>query len=204
MAFSRGVGMAAAIVAAVVVLAGCAPSSKDESVASDTSDLSVKGPAYLGSISDGETRTAHYSDPPLYRAYGFYAKGGDTITVDVASEEGDAMGWITDSSYKSLASNDDASSDTLDSHVTYKVPAGTASKAYRIVFRDYDRLDATFDVTLNITHSSSSGGSSSCDPSDEPYRNYIGTATTCASIRFTCPTGQKPFSNACGCGCETY
>ena len=199
MAFSRS--MMVAVVASGLVLGGCAAKDgSNEKVDATEADLS--GTQYLGTIADGDTISAHYSDPPKYRAYGFYAKGGDSITVDVTSEDGDAMGWITDSSYRTLASNDDANSDTLDSHVTYKVPAGTAKKAYRIVFRDYDRLAATFDVSLEIK-SSGTGGTTTCNPATEPDRNYIGTSTTCATIRFTCPVGQKAFSNACGCGCET-
>ena len=64
------------------------------------------------------------------------------------------MGWITTSAFDVLAANDDASLATLDSKVIYKVPAGTASRAYRIVFRDYDLLDATFTVKLTIKSAS--------------------------------------------------
>jgi hypothetical protein len=139
-------------VAAVGVLAGCSSSeaAPKENVESYESELRLASPKYVGQIADGETKTNYYYNPPRYRAYGFYAKGGDEITADVKSVDGDGMGWITTSQFDVLAANDDASSATLDSKVVYTVPAGTASRAYRIVFRDYDLLDATFTVKLSI------------------------------------------------------
>jgi hypothetical protein len=65
------------------------------------------------------------------------------------------------------------------------------------VFRDYDRADATFKVTLHIDASGPE-----CDPANEPWRDYIGTGYQCETIRYTCPSGTKSFSNSCGCGCE--
>lgn len=147
-------GAAALSVSALVLLAGCSssePVGEKESVESYESELRLASPKYLGQIANGETKTNYYYNPPRYRAFGFYAKGGEEITVDVQSQHGDAMGWITTSSFEVVASNDDASYATLDSKVVYKVPAGTASRAYRIVFRDYDLLDATFTVKLTVT-----------------------------------------------------
>lgn len=226
---------------AVLAMAGCASENgaaeDKDPVESYESELRLSGPRYLGTIANGETKSAYYYDPPRYRAYGFTAQGGDEITIDVTSEYGDAMGWITTSSYDVLAANDDANSSTLDSHVTYTVPDGTPSRSYRIVFRDYDRLDATFDVTLHITsqepvtcsyggktfdagssfpstdrcNTCSCGANGTvyctkmacvCNPDSEPYRNYLGTAASCATIRYSCTTGWHAFTNACGCGCE--
>lgn len=142
-----------AVVVGMVTVAGCssseAPTSKDN-IDSYESELRLAAPRYLGQIANGETKTNHYANPPRYRAYGFTAKGGDEITVDVKSADGDAMGWITTSAFDVVAANDDASANTLDSKVVYNVPAGAASRAYRIVFRDYDLLDATFTVKLSV------------------------------------------------------
>src|SRR5690606_9882310 len=91
-----------------------------------------------------------YWSPPKYRSYGFDAKGGDEITVDVKSVDGDAVAYITDTKYNVLAWNDDATSFILDSRVKYKVPMGHASQSYRIVFRDYAEEHGTFNVTLSI------------------------------------------------------
>jgi hypothetical protein len=41
-----------------------------------------------------------------------------------------------------------------------------------------------------------------CNPANEPNRRYVGTPETCPLIRFACMTGERMFSNACGCGCE--
>lgn len=212
-----------------------APSSED--VGTDENELRLSAPLYLGQIANGETKTSYYSSPPTYRAFGFSAKGGDQITADVKSVNGDAMGWITTSSFNVVASNDDASVSTLDSKVVYKVPAGTASRAYRIVFRDYDLSAATFHVKLTVTstapvtcsydgathaagssfpssdgcntcscsstgHVSCGTAACACNPEAEPWRNYVGTPTSCQVIRYTCSFGKRSFQNACGCGCE--
>lgn len=189
----------AGVVAGLAALTGCGSSgaSSKESIDSSESDLKLSSPQYLGQIADGDTKTSNYSNPPRYRAFGFSASGGDEITVTVKSADGDAMGWITTSGYTVLAANDDASSATLDSKVVYTVPDGTASKAYRIVFRDYDLLDAKFTVKLTIKSSVTA-----CDPDNEPWRDYKGTPTSCQVIRYNCPSSTKSFQNDCGCGCE--
>jgi hypothetical protein len=238
MSFSRVV-LVSGLLAAFAGALGCsaAPTAEKEDAESYESELRLSGPRYLGQIANGETKTNYYSNPPRYRAFGFYAKGGDEITADVASVNGDGMGWITTSSYDALAANDDASRYTFDAKVVYKVPDDKPSRAYRIVFRDYDLLDATFTVKLTIksaapvtcsygdatynegdtfaanddcnTCSCSSTGSATCtkkacvcNPEAEPWRNYIGTPTTCQTIRYSCTTDKRPFQNACGCGCE--
>ncbi|MDF2692418.1 MAG: hypothetical protein K0S65_801 [Labilithrix sp.] len=239
MSLSRFV-IAGLLVTAFAAVAGCSTEGsgkEEESVAATESELKLSGTRYLGKIKSGETRSGYYSAPPNYRSYGFDAKGGDEITVDVKSVYGDAMGWITDSNYTVLAANDDASGSTLDSKVKYTIPAGKAARSYRIVFRDYDMLEATFNVTLNIksapatcsydgqtyqpgdefeatdgcnTCTCSASGSvgctkkaCTCNPAAEPHRTYVGTPQQCMLIRYSCPSGQSPFSNSCGCGCET-
>ena len=133
-------------------LAGCSSSTATpkDNIDSYESELRLVTPRYVGEIANGETKTNYYYNPPRFRAFGFTAKGGDEITADVKSVNGDAMGWITTSVYDVLASNDDASPSTLDSKVVYKIPAGTPSTSYRIVFRDYDLLNATFSVSLSV------------------------------------------------------
>jgi hypothetical protein len=196
---------------ALAALVGCSQASPaDDGVDATESDLKLKGTGYLGPINDGDTLTSPYSDPPEYRAYGFKASGGDSVTANVKSKDGDAMAWITDASYNVLVANDDASSSTTNAKVTYKVPSSVSSKSYRIVFRDYDHADATFQVSLDIkSGSGSSSGSSSggppppsCSPPSEPWRTYLGSPTMCKVIRYNCPKGTHSFSNACGCGCE--
>lgn len=229
------------LVSAFAVVTGCASTKsdgKEEAIGSAESDLKLQGSKYLGKIKNGETKSTYYSSPPTYRSYGFDAKGGDEITIDVRSVYGDGMAWITDSSYNVLAFNDDASAATLDARVKYKVPSGQAARSFRIVFRDYDLLEATFTVKLaiksaapavcqydnqtyqpgdsfeatdgcNTCHCGSNGQVACtelacvCNPAAETHRNYVGTPEQCMVIRYTCQPGQVPFSNNCGCGCET-
>lgn len=151
MSLSRGLAVLG-IAFAFASLVGCsaeAPVEK-EPVESFESELRLSGIRYLGQIKSGETKSNYYANPPRYRAYGFYAKGGDEIVAEVKSLYGDGMGWITTSNYEAVAANDDANASTLDAKVVYKVPAGNASRAYRIVFRDYDLLDATFSVKVDV------------------------------------------------------
>src|SRR5579864_6090679 len=70
----------------------CSQSSGDKGGVATTGEsaLKVTGAAYLGPIASGETKTSYYSDPPKYRAFGFTATGGDQISIDVASVDGDA------------------------------------------------------------------------------------------------------------------
>src|SRR4051812_9935769 len=123
MSFGREVRCAffiASAVLAVSSLTGCSSkAASKEETDSNESDLTLASPKYMGQIANGETKTNYYYDPPHYRAYGFTAQGGDEITADIKSPDGDAMGWITNSSYLALAANDDASSSTLDSKVVY-------------------------------------------------------------------------------------
>jgi hypothetical protein len=240
MSLSRFV-IAGLFATAFAALAGCSTSNdekKSPDVAVTESDLKLVGTKYLGKIKNGETKTGYYYAPPNYRSYGFDAKGGDEITIEVTSVYGDGMAWITDTGYNVLAFNDDASPSTLDAKVTYKVPAGKPARSYRIVFRDYDMLEATFKVSLAIQspapatcsyggqtyqpgdnfeatdgcNSCSCGEDGAvactkmacvCNPATEPHRNYVGTPQQCMVIRYTCQSGQTPFSNDCGCGCET-
>lgn len=178
----------AGAVVAFAALAGCSTSdtSQKEDVDTYESELRLGSPKYLGQIASGETKSVYYSDPPRYRAYGFYAKGGDEITADVQSSYGDGMGWITTSTFDVLAANDDASRSTLDAKVVYKVPAGTASRAYRIVFRDYDLLTATFNVKLTI-----SGAAATCSHDGATYNQGDSFASTDGCNTCSCgPTGN--------------
>ncbi len=240
MSLSRFV-VAGLLVSGFAAVTGCSTSAGDEkapeNLSQTESDLKLSGTKYLGKIKNGETKSTYYKTPPRYRSYGFDAKGGDEITIDLTSVYGDGVGWITDSSYNVLAFNDDAAPHTLDAKVTYKVPDGKAARSYRIVFRDYDLLEATFSVKLSIksapasctyqgqtyepgdefaagddcnTCSCGTNGSVACtkkacvcNPAIESHRTYVGTPEQCMVIRYTCQPGQVPFSNACGCGCET-
>jgi hypothetical protein len=200
-------------------LAGCssasAPGEKDD-VDSYESELRLSSPRYLGQIADGETKTNHYTNPPRYRAYGFLAKGGDKITGVVSSVNGDGMGWITTTGYTVYAANDDASKDTLDAKVVYEVPAGTASRWYRIVFRDYDLLDATFNVTLSIESSTTSctyDGDTYAPGASFPSTDGCNTCSCAASgsvactkkACITCDPAKEPNRNYIGdpSSCET-
>ncbi len=194
-------GVLVAVTTAVVALAGCSqPTDEDNATKLSTaeSELKLSGARYMGRINAGETKTVLYDPPPSFRALGFDAKPGDEITVTVTSLHGDAMGWITDSNYQVLASNDDASPYTLDSRVTYTVPKSTTRRAYRIVFRDYDMLDASFNISLAIK--SAAGNACTYEGQTYPTGSSFPAADGCNTCSCT-STGSvactKIACNAC-------
>lgn len=181
-------------------LVGCssAPAEKQmEDTATVESELKLVGVKYLGTIANGETRTGYYYNPPRYRAFGFKAKGGDQITVDVKSHEGDAVGFLTDYFYNVVAANDDASYYTLDSKVTYKVPAGTPERWFRIVFRDYDLLDATFTVKLSIK-----SAAVTCSYGGETYQPGQSFPSTDGCNTCTCGDNGSVGCTKMACACN--
>jgi hypothetical protein len=166
-------GPVVAVAAALAALVGCSAQTDEEDVqgkegklATAESELKLSGAKYVGRIASGDTRTVSYDYPPAFRAFGFDAKAGDAITVTVSSLNGDAMAWITDSNYNVLAANDDASAQTLDSKVTYTIPKSSTKRTFRLVFRDYDLMAATFRVSLDVKSDSSS---STCSYEGQSY-----------------------------------
>ncbi len=172
LASSRGVALAHVITFVSTVVGsvgsqGCAASEgagateetsgvqtpNDRGTGTSVSELRLAPPFYLGPIASGETKTRAYRNPPRFQAYGFLAKGGDEVTADVTSINGDAIAWITTAGNDILATNDDSSSGTTDAKVVYKVPSGSPLSPFRIVFRDYQLLEATFTVTLSVKSS---------------------------------------------------
>lgn len=107
------------------------------------------GAQIVGSLDYDQTSAAvAYTNPPRYRVFKFAADQGDQIDVRVTSTNGDAMVWILDDSFASLAFNDDATASTLNARVQLAIPAH-ASRTHYIVFRDYDSQPATFRVRLD-------------------------------------------------------
>lgn len=160
-----------AVATACFALVGCSAQTDEETqgkegkLATAESELKLSGAKYVGRLASGETRTVTYDYPPAFRAFGFDAKAGDVITVTVSSFNGDAMAWITDSNYNVLAANDDASAQTLDSKVTYTIPKSSTKRTFRLVFRDYDMLAATFKVGLTVE----SGAPAMCSYEGQSY-----------------------------------
>jgi hypothetical protein len=97
-----------------------------------------------------------YSKKPLYRSVGFWGVAGDVWDIHVTSPDGDAVAWLLDFQGNVLASNDDASADTLDSfmHVTL----GPSNGHYFIYFRDYWKQKAHFTVTATGGHPADPAG----------------------------------------------
>jgi hypothetical protein len=105
----------------------------------------------VGSLDYGQTSDSiKYANPPKYRAFKFGGQKGDVVEIDVTSRNGDAVAFLLDNAYNIVAQNDDANSDTLNSHIKATLPGNTNPDiiTYYIAFRDYDLHSATFKVAL--------------------------------------------------------
>ncbi len=101
-----------------------------------------------GSLDFGQTSVStKYTKSPKYRAFKFAGNQGDAVDVWVRSTQGDAVAWLLDNNFKTLATNDDADSTTLDAHLVATLPA-SASATHYIVFRDYNLATHYFTVAL--------------------------------------------------------
>ncbi len=102
----------------------------------------------LGTLSYGETSTSKpYTRTPRYRAFKFEGAVNDKVDVWVRSDDGDAVAWLLDKSFKVIASNDDANDSTLDAHLAVTLPASTGTTHY-IVYRDHGLSSSHFTVSL--------------------------------------------------------
>ncbi len=131
---------------------GKAPATDDfTSLASvdPKSDAFSKHMLTVGNLAYGETSAdVAYHNPPKYRAFTFTGAKGDAVDAWVRSPDGsgDSVAWLLDAKFKTVASNDDADSTTLDSHLTTTL---AKSGTFYVVFRDYSLADATFAVALS-------------------------------------------------------
>lgn len=106
----------------------------------------------LGTLTYGQVSAAvRYTNPPRFRAYKFSGSRNDAVKVRVLSTSGDAVTWVTDAAFNIIGYNDDASSGTLDSFVSVRLPGNriASNKTYYIIFRDYYMNAATFTVKLD-------------------------------------------------------
>lgn len=163
-----------AALVALLASTGCAAdttaSGEDDGLASESSesDLSASRIQQLGAITSGTTKTASYTSSPLYRAYSFTAKKGDSVDLWVRSANGDAVAWLLRESNASITKNDDATGSTHDAHIAAKIPS---DGRYFIAFKEAKGKSADFTVSFASTPASSGadaggGGAPSNDAFD--------------------------------------
>jgi hypothetical protein len=152
--------------AALLVLlasAGCAAdtTADDDALASESSesDLSASRIQQLGTIASGTTKTASYTSSPLYRAYSFTAKKGDSVDIWVRSANGDAVAWLLRANNASIVRNDDATAATQDAHLTAKIGS---DGQYFIAFKEAKGRNADF--TVSFTNKPASSGNDAGAP----------------------------------------
>jgi hypothetical protein len=156
----------------LVAGAGCAadPSTDDETAPSESSDsdLSATRIQQLGTITSGTTKTVSYTSSPLYRAYAFTAKKGDSVDIWVRSANGDAVAYLLRASFASVARNDDAAGATHDAHITAKI---ASDGPYFIAFKEAKGKNADFTVSFTSTPAASqdAGAPDSGPPSNDAF-----------------------------------
>lgn len=180
-----------------VVLAGAAlllsipacTTGPEETSASAEANLGTVDPsAVAGALASGETSAPiAYSGSPRYRALSFVGHAGDRADAWVRSIDGDALAWITDEEFKSLAVNDDGGPTTHDAHVSALLPKDAP---YYIVFRERDYERATFTVSL----STGAGAGTPCATADQVLTRACGMCGTQQAICLRDPSGALRLS----------
>lgn len=158
----------AACLSILVLGAGCAvdTSTDDDAAPSESSesDLSAKRIQQLGAIASGTTKTVSYTSSPLYRAFAFTAKKGDSVDIWVRSSNGDAVAYLLRASYSTVARNDDATGATQDAHVSATI---RTDGQYYIAFKEAKGRKADF--TVSFTSKSASPGDDAGAPNDDAF-----------------------------------
>ena len=176
--------------ASLLVVAACAQKT---SVTDDFADIAghdEKSDAFsyrmkiVGSLDYGQTSTSVlYTSTPRYRTFKFGGNAGDNVDVWVHSTDGgDAVAWVLDDTFRVLGGNDDAYSNTFDSHVALTLPASPSITHY-IVFRDYDLLTSHYTVALTGT---TTGPSCSLDSECVGIAIADGKVPECNATTHTC------------------
>lgn len=130
---------------ALVAVVGCRPAATKTAVHDTFTKVSGKADSAIATLLYG-TKTPPQKTRGDYGWFRFAGNIGDTVDVWVRSHDGDAVGFILDSTDAVVAMNDDADATTTDSHVSATLPAdGT----YYLAFREYSFAPATFTIELN-------------------------------------------------------
>ncbi|MDB4958381.1 MAG: hypothetical protein JWO36_5950 [Myxococcales bacterium] len=177
--------------ASILVLAACA--QQKTTLTDDFSDLSgqdEKSDSFsyrmkiVGSLDYGQTSSSvHYTKTPRYRAMKFGGHAGDKVDLWVRSSNGgDAVAWVLDNTFHTLASNDDADANTVDSHISLTLPASPSITHY-VVFRDYDLLTSNYTIALT---GAAAGPSCNLDSDCIGIAIADGKVTECNNATKTC------------------
>jgi hypothetical protein len=100
----------------------------------------------IGTLLHGQTALAGYFHPPRYRAFRFAAGQDDRMDIWVRSNDGDAVAWLLDTNFNTLAWNDDAQAGITDAHIVLTIPS--IQPVFYIVFREYKLAFSHFSVQL--------------------------------------------------------
>lgn len=129
-----------------LALAACSTPPDPELTGSDEAEIrALVGGELAGSIACGETKKVEHTGDPDYRALSVAAKKGQALDIRVRAPGMDPRAWLTTPKGTALAKNDDESASSKDSHIVY---TAKSTGENRIVFRDRNYEDGTFEVTL--------------------------------------------------------
>jgi hypothetical protein len=130
-----------------LALAACSTTpSEPELTGSDEAAIrALVGGELAGTIACGETKKVEHTGDPDYRALSVTVTKGQVLDVRVRAPGMDPRAWLTTPKGTALAKNDDESDTSKDSHFVYTAKVAGEN---RIVFRDRNYEDGTFEVTL--------------------------------------------------------
>ncbi|MFO0665437.1 MAG: hypothetical protein U0174_15890 [Polyangiaceae bacterium] len=135
-----------AILALPLSSLGCADSDSD----ADDSDLSSASVKVLGGFTQSGpfTLPASYTSTPRYRGYSFTAAKGDVVHFRVKQTDGgDAIAYLLNAQFGTVARNDNENASTKDSYLKATIATpGT----YYVAFREKRYRASKFSVTFSV------------------------------------------------------
>ncbi len=172
----RSASVALVLGATWLGLPGCGSDQVDPTAEASSEIGTVDPAAIVGSIQSGETSNViAYTSTPRYRALAFAAVKGDRLDAWVRSTNGDAYAFLTNTNFKTIATNDDAHSTTKDAHLS---AVAAESGRHFVVFRERDLEPATFRVTLTKNGSAPAVPGEACAVADAIASEACGTCGT--------------------------
>ncbi len=137
-----------AVLVSIALLAGACAETVADKPETATEDLRALRPAEIvGAATEnaGPTKVPFPGGTSTLRAMSFQARAGTKYDIWVRADFADAVAYVLDNTFATLAQNDDANATTRDAHVSF-----TASRdgLHYIAFREYAGRRATMSVEL--------------------------------------------------------
>jgi hypothetical protein len=149
-----------------LALAACSTPPDPEPTGADEAAIrALVGGELAGTITCGQTKTVVHTGDPDYRALSVMVTKGQALDIRVRAPGMDPRAWLTTPKGTALAKNDDESASSKDCHIVY---TAKSTGENRIVFRDRNYEDGTFEVTLTCNGGGAPDGGAPSDAGAPP------------------------------------